>query len=362
MGFVLSGLGLLIPVLSLVADSPPLRTAPLIRGTLWWVNYADYGPWSPAQFEQAVDAQRAVGFDLLWLLNTPDLFRRATAVGAVLPDDVLSTLFDLADAKNMQVIIDLPQGGWYGKTTAEEMTAEITAYAQTFHERYGKHRSFFGWYLNHEINPIAPGDADQSAYWRRVWRDVTAACHRIAPNSVVTISPFFLLDESRRRGFVYLAPAQYGAWWEQTLKETHIDIVMLQDSGEHLSFFTLGQRAPFFEAMRTACDAAGARFWLNVESGEADVANWDEFLTLEQKHQVPWRVTPIDWLERKLRFAAQYADAIVNWGYFPYLDPLPPPGKGRAGAKEAYDAYRAYRSRIRDSASDHPDKRSSSNP
>jgi hypothetical protein len=340
---------LLGPVLCRAAENHPLRTTPLIRGTLWWVVHENYGQWSRAQFEQAIDAQRAAGFDLLWLLNTPDLFRRATADAAAPTDDVLATLFDLADAKNMQVIVDLPLGGWYGKTSAEDMTAEIVAYAQAFHQRYGKRRSFYGWYLNHEINPIAPDDADQSVYWRHVWRDVTAVCRRIAPKSVVTISPFFLLDETRRRGFVYLTPAQYGAWWEQTLTETHIDIVMLQDSGEHLSFFTLDQRAPFFEAMRDACKAAGARFWLNVESGEANVANWDEYLALEQKHEVPWRVTPIDWLERKLRFGAQYADAIVNWGYFPYMDPLPPPGKVNTGSEEAYNAYQAYSQRIRTS-------------
>ena len=330
-----------------------LRTAPLIRGTLWWVVYEGYAGWSRAQFEQAIDAQRAVGFDVLWILNTPDLLRRATAPafagvgegGGV--RDLLAMIYDIADAKGMRVISDLPKGGWYGKTDAEDMIGTITGFVTRYHKRYGRHTSFYGWYLNHEINPIAPDDAKQSAYWRQVWKAVVQACHTEAPGTVVTISPFFLLDESSRRGFVYLTPKQYAGWWGTTLKETGIDILMLQDSGEHLSFFTLEEREPFFAAVAGACHGAGAEFWVNVETGEAHVADWDEYITLYWEKKVPWRFTPIDWLEQKLNLAARYADRIINWGYFPYMDPCPPSGKEQEGSRAAYEAYKAYYERAR---------------
>ncbi len=53
--------------------------------------------------------------------------------------------------------------------------------------------------------------------------------------------------------------------------KTGIDILMLQDSGEHLAFFTIEQREPFFNSVAKACHNAGAQFWVNVETGEADV-------------------------------------------------------------------------------------------
>ena len=62
--------------------------------------------------------------------------------------------------------------------------------------------------------------------------------------SIVTISPFFLLDKDGLRGFEYLAPSEYEEWWGTTLSETGIDILMLQDSGEH-RLFSLTERAPF---------------------------------------------------------------------------------------------------------------------
>jgi len=319
---------------------------PLMRGTLWWVVDKPECPWTKAELRAAVEAQRAVGFDLLWLLNTPALLRAAEASDqAETRRDVLGWLFDVADEAGMRVIVDLPQGGWYGKTTADAMVATMTDYARRCHARYGRRRAFHGWYLNHEINPIAPENLAESAYWRDVWRRVTAACHETAPGSVVTISPFFLLDEARRRGFVYQTPEEYAAWWGETLKQTGIDVLMLQDSGEHLASFTLEQREPFWAATARACRAAGAAFWLNVETGEVDVRDWDEYLRHKQAGTAPWRFTPMPWLAEKLALAAKYAEAIVNWGYFPYMDPLPRCGRAQPAEEEsrgAYEAYRAY--------------------
>ena len=322
------------------------QTPPLIRGALWWVTDA-YKDWTREQFDQAMQAQCDVGFDVLWILNTPGLLDRALeAEAAGESKDVLGIVYDVADAKGMRVIADLPKGGWYGKAEAVDMVATVTDYIRRYHGRYGHHKSFYGWYLNYEINPIDPGDTIESAFWRSAWKAITVECHRVTPDSVVTISPFFLLDDTSRRGFIYLTPEQYASWWGKTLEETGIDILMLQDSGEHLSFFTLEQREPFFAAMAKACHDTGAQFWVNVETGEAHVADWDEFIALSQERKVPWRFTPIDWLEKKLRLAARYGDSIINWGYFPYMDPFPP-GEPHPGAKEAYDAYKAYYGRVK---------------
>ncbi|OHB78549.1 MAG: hypothetical protein A2W31_07585 [Planctomycetes bacterium RBG_16_64_10] len=282
-----------------------------------------------------------MGFRLLWLLNT-DAFPPAEN-GA----NVIDTIYRIADAQNMKVIIDLPQGGWYGKASAEDVIAKVTQAAQVLHRRYGRHASFYGWYLNYEINPIRPGDVQESAYWRRAWKAIADQCHRLAPGSVVTISPFFLLDDTSRRGFVYLTPEQYANWWHNTLKETGIDVLMLQDSGEHLAFFTLEQREPFWRAVAQATRAAGSQFWLNVESGEADVKDWDEYLKFEAQQRIPWRFTPMPWLEQKLQRAAQYSDGIVNWGYFPLMDPHRSRvdadfGSTPEQARAAYEAYKSY--------------------
>ena len=327
------------------------RTAPLIRGTLWWL-VPPFTNWSKDELQRAIQAQRDIGFDLLWICNTPALLDQAQQASAQ-GTDLLDTVYHIADSQGMRVIADLPRGGWYGQAAADDILATNTKHIRRYQARYGRHASFWGWYLNYEINPIAPSDVEQSAFWRSLWRGIADECHRCAPGSVVTISPFFLLDDTRRRGFVYLTPEQYAAWWGKTMRETGIDILMLQDSGEHLSFFTLAQREPFFAATADACHKAGAQFWVNVETGEAHVADWDEYLALGRDEKAPWRFTPVDWLRQKLELASRYGDGIVNWGYFPFMDPMsaqPIPGKApeaRTAPREAYQEYRSYYMRVK---------------
>lgn len=316
--------------------------APLMRGALWWVTEPYYG-WSQEQFQATLNAQKAVGFDLLWLLNCPALLQRAEA-GA---PDILTTLLHEADARGMQVIVDLPRAGWYGERDAASMISDTRAYVDAFMARYGKHPSFHGWYLNYEINPIAQDDTEQSAFWRSTWKGMVDTCHAASPGSVVTISPFFLLDAERRRGFVYQTPEEYEVWWGTTLRETGIDVLMLQDSGEHLGFFTLNDRIPFWLAAKRACREAGATFWLNVESAEVPVGSWDTYLAWEREGTVRYEVLPQEKLAAKLARAAETADAIVNWGYFPFMNPLEPEATAVDGAAAAYDSYKAYVATVR---------------
>ncbi len=286
------------------------RTAPLMRGTLWWLvpGYAD---WPREKLERAIQAQQDIGFDLLWLLNTPALLAAAEK-GEPGLGDLLEWVYEIADARGMRVIADLPKGGWYGKTPAADMLRSNRDHITRYTARYGDHPSFWGWYLNYEVNPVAPDDGERTAFWRELWRGIAAACHQAAPGSVVTISPFFLLDDGTHRGFRYQTPEEYAGWWGATMKATGIDIIMLQDSGEHLSFFTVAQREPFFAAMAKACHEAGGKFWVNVETGEAHVADWEAYLQLNKEKKVPWRFTPMDWLEKKLQLAAKHGDGIIN--------------------------------------------------
>jgi hypothetical protein len=75
-------------------------------------------------------------------------------------------------------------------------------------------------------------------------------------------------------------------------------------------------------------------------------ANWDDLLKRSGTPSLQWRFTPIDRLTQKLEHAACYADGIINWGYFPYMDPEPLSGAELPGQKEAYDAYLNYLRRV----------------
>lgn len=238
--------------------------------------------------------------------------------------DLLALIYSVADEMEMKIMCDinLRGGDLYQKSTIEELTQNSDQYIEEYYKQYGHHSSFWGWYLNNEINPIENTDHEQSSFWRIVWKSVVEKCHEVAPDSKVTISPFFLLDKQSLRGFKYLEPSEYEEWWYNTMKETGIDILMLQDSGaEHLSFFTLDDREPFLKAFAEACRRAGKEFWVNVETGQVKAKDWNHALKMEKNFNRAWEFTEIEWLKKKLNLAAQYGTGIINWGYYPLMSP-----------------------------------------
>lgn len=239
--------------------------------------------------------------------------------------DVLETIYAVADELDMKVMcdIDLRGGDLYQKKSVEELTRRSDEYIEAYHNKYGHHASFWGWYLNNEINPIENSDIDQSTFWRTIWKSIVTKTRQMDPETKVTISPFFLLDKESLRGFKYQEPGEYEEWWYKTMQETGIDILMLQDSGaEHLSFYTLDDRRPFFQAFANACKRAGKEFWLNVETGQVEAKDWAHALQMEKDFARAWAFTEIDWLKQKLELAAEYATGIVNWGYYPLMNPM----------------------------------------
>jgi hypothetical protein len=318
---------------------------PLLHGTLWWMPYLARE--SQEKYAQCISEQCDVGFNLLWILNSPALVQKALENEAAGKSyDPLEVVFRRADERRMRVMIDLPQEGWYGKAKAEDVVEKVGQYCRRFFARYGKHPSFAAWYLNYEINPLAPDQREPSQWWRTVWREETAICHRVAPHSFVSISPFFILDKKGRIS-PYVAPEQYGQWWAETLRQTKIDVVMLQDSGaEHLALFSLADREPFWKAMQTACRQAGCHFWLNVESGELALTNWEAYGEyLAKGRQTGWQATPIDRLTPRLALAGRYAEEIVNWGYFPFAASAEQKER-TSQQQEAYQRYKTYRDRL----------------
>ncbi len=273
-----------------------------------------------------------------------------SAISIMTKPDVLEIIYTVADKKGLRVINDIAMigGAWHKTISADEFEEKNREYIKKYYARYGHHESFWGWYLNNEINPTKNTETQKSLFWRKVWKAAVDECHRVHPESKVTVSPFFLLDKEGLRGFEYLEPSEYEEWWTVTLKETGIDVLMLQDSGEHLAFFTLEERKPFFTAFANACKKAGTKLWMNVESAQKSVANWSEAIEMERSGQTVWEFTEIGWLSQKLNLAAKYGEEIVNWGYYPFMTPSENSKFSSdnwfdlSKRKEIYNSYKSY--------------------
>jgi hypothetical protein len=167
------------------------------------------------------------------------------------------------------------------------------------------------------------------------------------------ISPFFILDQTGYLGsFRWATPAEYEEFWSALLPQTRVDIVALQDSGEHLSCYTLDQRRPFLAAMKAACTTAHKKFWVNIEVGELAVESLSDYTNRfgykthvnDPKTATAWQAVAPDKLRQKLELAGEYTATAISWGYQQFVRPSLGP--------EAQRLHESYRSILMSGSSD----------
>jgi hypothetical protein len=322
------------------AAGPKRLCRPLMSGPLWWIDPSQSADWGVSGWRDELDQHVRIGFDLLWLVNAPALARQDPAN--------LRALMDLCAARKVRVILDTGSSGmWYSPLNIDKELEVCGANIKTIGEQLGGHPAFHAWYIPQEIYMTWP-DEPMHAYIRKLYPGLAKLCRQTA-DVPVSLSPFFILDKDRVFGaFRYNEPEEYERYWAALLKHSGIDILMLQDSGEHFSYVTNEQRRPFFQAMSRACRATGVRFWGNVETAEFVCPSKEEYVSLYGKihHSaakgLPWRPVPIDRLREKLDLAAEFSEQIVTWGYREFCRPA----LGDA-ARKWYDDYRAYYRSVR---------------
>jgi hypothetical protein len=257
--------------------------------------------------------QKKLGFNLLWLSNVTSALDSDEHIAK------LRGLMDLSSELEFDVILDTGfTGNWYGH---RDLKRELEHCGKTINRiaaEFGTHPAFYGWYIPHEIYMTW---GDFATYIEALYAGLVKRC-KAASDKPVTLSPFFILDRDNIFGkFRYNEPGEYRAYWSGLLKHSGIDIIMLQDSGEHFSYVTNAMRRPFFEAMADACRDAGSTLWGNVECAEFICESPKEYVELYGRvhhstvKDAPWRIVPVPRMEEKLTLAAEYCECIVTWGY-----------------------------------------------
>jgi hypothetical protein len=309
---------------------------PILTGALQQFS-PPTGPEWLAGWRRELEEQQKLGFDLFWLANT------SVALQADTSPDPLLALLDMAHEKGMSAILDI--GGtpsWYITMDVATECAAAAKNVNAIRGRYGSHPAFYGWYVPQEIY-VSWGPF--GAFIDALYPALVSLCKEALPGKPVSISPFFILDQDKVFGdFRYADPTEYEAYWTQLIQRSGFDIIMLQDSGEHFSYVTNAQRAPFFEAMRRACAAGGARLWGNVETAEFECPSVEAYVQRYGRihhtavPDAPWRAVPVPRVKEKLELAAQYCERLVTWGYAEKCRPALGP-EGEAW----YQEYLLYR-------------------
>ncbi|MHB9036206.1 MAG: DUF4434 domain-containing protein [Armatimonadota bacterium] len=314
-----------------------LLCSPRISGPLWFLDPAESATWSMDRWRDELDEQHKLGFDLLWFTYTAGMLD--------IPGDPLGKLLDLCAKRKVQVMMD---AGWKFSYATLDLKGDLehcSQHVKVIGERYAGHPAFYSWYIGQEVYMCWGKFAE---YIDGLYSGIVERC-KAAAQLPVALSPFFILDDKKVFGdFRYAQPEEYGGYYAKLIKKSGLDIVMLQDSGEHFSFTTNEQRRPFFRAMQAACKSSGAKLWGNVETAEALCPSMEEYIRLygrvhhSKAEGLPWRAVPIDRLKDKLELASEYSERIVCWGYREYCRPALGPE-----AKKWYDDYRKYYEKVR---------------
>lgn len=301
------------------APLPGRKCRPLIAGSLWSYSSQESARWGLSGWRDELEQQAALGFNLLWIPNTPAAFSSEQDATFFL------RLMDLCALRKLKVILGTgATPSWHQQLDLKKELAECGANISRIGERLKGHPAFWAWYIPHEIYMLW----DQAdAYIQQLYPGLVERCKRAA-DLPVTLSPFFILDRDKVFGdFRFNEPEEYARYWTGLIRRSALDIIMLQDSGEHFSYVTNALRKPFFEAMSEACRRGGAKFWGNVESAEFECPSKEEFVKRYGRvhhstvKNAPWRPVPIGRLRNKLDLASGYCENIVTWGYREFCRP-----------------------------------------
>lgn len=241
------------------------------------------------------------------------------------PFDVYGTVLEEADRLNMQVILGLGCGGdtpllwefdkpgWSERNKrAIELTKEVAKYLE---RRFGRHPSFTGWYLTHEMDDLARA----SAYYD----PLVEFCH-----SLGTLKP------------VLVAPAGTPIITKELLAKSKVDIFAYQDAvgGGYVPY----ENTYDPEKRIAMLDTVYAQYALwHAETGKqiwSVLEFWEMDGTQGYSGAYP---AAFERVKRQMEIEAPHVEMLTGYAWHGYMQsPNVSAEKPNPKARELFDAYR----------------------
>lgn len=285
-----------------------------------FIQYQDWmKPMDAQAWQKELEALRQARFRLVivqWLQENQNRY---------IPDspakpDPTEILLAYADRHAMQVFVGLTMDDAWWRRSLERDYLDGRAkaacqVAETAWRRFGKHRSFAGWYIPQETWDGAY-TAGQIESLRAFFRQISDRCKALSGGKPVAFSPFFAQNSPPKT-----VEAVYGS----LLAGAGIDILMLQDGvGARGWDGEVADRVvPYFRAFRKACLRNGVAFWSDLEA-----------FRLSGKASSAFVPADMERIGRQLTAEAPFVQRFVTFDFFHYLSPY----RGEA-QKRLYDRY-----------------------
>jgi hypothetical protein len=242
--------------------------------------------------------------------------------------DMVEAILSQADKHGKHVFLGLGRGGDLGllwefekpgwQKRNEEAVALSTRIARELWQKYGHHRSFYGWYLTHEMGDLAKA----SAYYN----PVADFCHSLAPEKPVLA-----------------APADVPVMPKETLKGSSVDIFAYQDSvgaGYVLGKYTykpenrIAMLNEVYARYRGYHEGTDKHFWSDLEVWEMDGS---------QGYGGAFPAT-FDRVKRQIEIERKYTPVLTAYPWHLYLhDPACRGNKIDPRAVQLFQSYSAWK-------------------
>jgi hypothetical protein len=190
--------------------------------------------------------------------------------------------------------------------------------------RYGKHKSFRGWYI-----PLEPWMAVYNDHelggWHAFLSSVARHCRTLSGPRSVAFSPF--IDENAA------PPDSVAKIYKKMLEGTGVDVLALQDgAGERCK--GPADVGPWYVALTAALAGSGTQVWANVENFE-----WSGVCRESERVPATW-----DKLKARIAAAAPQVAKTVTFDFFHYMnDAVPLDSWGPDRRNRAAALYAAYK-------------------
>lgn len=274
--------------------------------------------WSHEQWAKDLDYMKEVGIDSVIFIRgffyNKCLFP-SKHFAHIQPEneDFAGFILEECEKRNMKVYFGLYiENLTWNDGDAKNEIAKNKIFIDEVVERYHKYKSFYGWYIPHEV-----GKNDFNI--TEIFRELGKMCKEKTPNKPVIASPFFYAQALVKEG--WLTPKEMASEWDKILELSghYIDAYAFQDGSASLNLMT-----EYYKELRPVFEKHGAELWGNIEMMQRGVTGF----------------FPIDFttLQYKISQIAPYVSNMITFEFSHFLSPQSTFGS----AKNLYNLYKNH--------------------
>lgn len=258
--------------------------------------------WGHKEWLAEFDVMQSIGIDTVIIIRAgykqSVIFPSKVIHAFLVNEDDLARLFlEAAAAREMKLFFGIYDSGLYWVNNDWQKEVAINKeFINEVLDRYGHYKSFYGWYLTHEVSH---GEKN----YIKLATAIGEYCKLQTPDKPTLISPYYHGEKINSHNSITVA--EHEKIWGEIFSEISgvVDICAFQDGHVHYD-----ELETWTQATRRIADEAGMKIWSNCESFDRDM---------------PFKFPPIDWRKMKSKLLAtyKYVEKIITFEFSHFMSP-----------------------------------------